>query len=104
MLPTLKVKVQNLRKGSLNEAFEALGLQTSEVYSRKYTRANGHKSTFRNRNPEVDFIKWAESLYHDEALKFHPDKHQTRKEFYTEKMAVLNAALARVRHIERRRR
>lgn len=106
MQPSTIVKLRNIRTGSLNQAFEALGVPHSELYPINYYRTrkgtSSERSTFKRRNPETDFIAWAEFLHKEQIKKWHPDLHPENQYFYTEKAKLLNAALARIRWLERK--
>jgi len=81
---------------SLPQCFEALGLAASETRCKNGKPRGG----FRDRNQDVDLVTWAESLYKQLQIKYHPDIHPPAKRPACEaRLKNASVALAQVKKI-----
>ena len=85
---------------TLHACLIALGANPKKVYSRGYHSPGRKIGTLYNRFSCEQLHYWLDELYQDN-FKWHPDLHPEDRKFYTQKMAIVNAAYQKGKKILR---
>ena len=89
---------RNSRLRTMHACLIAMGANPKKVYAYGKNSFGREQGTLYDRYSYEDLLEWLDKLK-SEALKWHPDLHPEDREFYSNKMAEINAAYQRGKHI-----
>ena len=89
---------KNSKLRTLHACLIALEADPKKVYSYGYNKFGREQGTLYGRYPYGELHAWLDEL-HKKSLRYHPDLHQENKDFYENKMAEMNSAYQRGKHL-----